>query len=281
MEKQPSIEDVKNFWENNPLFSGESQYEVGSKLFFEEHRQIVLEDCFAGRIPDELFIPENLAKDARILDLGCGCGFWTVELQKKGGGYKNFYAADLTQKALELTRKRLELYGLNANLSIQNAEKMNYQDGFFEHLNCQGVIHHTPNMSAAIKEIARVLKKDDTAYISVYYKNLLIKNWHYFAWAGKILYKVRVRLKGRGREGILLATTPEEMVRMFDGKENPVGKAYSIDEVFRLIDPYFTIEKTYLGYFPKRILPFKLSAPLHKFLLKNLGFLLYLNLRKK
>ena len=79
-----NIDDVKNFWENNPLFSGESNFETGSKEFFNEHRKVYLEDVFANNFREELFMPK-LNKDAKVLDLGCGVGFWTIEMLQRGG----------------------------------------------------------------------------------------------------------------------------------------------------------------------------------------------------
>lgn len=58
----------------------------------------------------------------RILDMGCGVGFRTVEFGMRGLG--NLEAADLTQKALEITKRRLEAYGAEAILAQQNIEEL-------------------------------------------------------------------------------------------------------------------------------------------------------------
>ena len=79
-----TINDVKEFWEKNPLFSGESKYEVGSKEFFDEHRNVYIDDVFAKDFPENLFIPK-LNEDAKVLALGCGVGFWTIEMLNRGG----------------------------------------------------------------------------------------------------------------------------------------------------------------------------------------------------
>ena len=44
------INEVRQFWETNPLWTGESQYKPGTKDFFEEHRQVCINDCFSGKI---------------------------------------------------------------------------------------------------------------------------------------------------------------------------------------------------------------------------------------
>jgi hypothetical protein len=53
---EKNIDDVKEFWENNPLFSGESDYEVGTKEFFEDHRRVYIDDVFAKEFPENLFL---------------------------------------------------------------------------------------------------------------------------------------------------------------------------------------------------------------------------------
>ncbi len=261
-----NIEDVKEFWEKNPLFSGESSFEPGTKEFFEEHRKVYLEDVFANNFDENLFIPK-LQDDAKILDLGCGVGFWTIEMLKRGE-YKHMYSADLTQTALDNLTKRLEYNNLHSILSIQNAEEMDYSDNLFDHINCQGVIHHTPNTEKTVQEMARVLKSGGTAYISVYYKNIFLRNWKYLRPIGKLLSRSGAKLKGRGREGIFFKDDVDEITRLYDGDQNPIGKSYSKQEAIALVEKYFDVEKVFLNF-------------LHRYLSKNMGFMIHLNLRKK
>lgn len=155
-----TVDDVRNFWENNPLWTGESKYRPGTKEFFEEQRRIIINDGFAGKMDDRIMPDEENRRN--VLDLGCGPGFWTVELGL--AGCKKITASDLTLKALELAQKRCEIYGINATLSQQNAEMLTFEDEEFSHVNCQGVIHHTPDTKACISEIARVLEDSGTAW---------------------------------------------------------------------------------------------------------------------
>jgi len=276
-----NINDVKEFWENNPLFSGESKFKTGTKEFFDEHKKVYLQDVFANNFNEKKFIP-ILNTNANVLDLGCGIGFWTIEILQRGNYNNiNMYSADLTQAALENTKKRLELYNLSSNLSIQNAENMTYNDNFFDHINCQGVIHHTPNTEKAIQEIARILKPDGTAYISVYYKNIFLRNWKSIKFIGKILSIFGAKLKGRGRENIFTKDDINEITRLYDGDKNPIGKSYSKEELKNLVDKYFYIDDIFLNFFPARSLPFKIPNILHRFLSNTMGFMIHCNLRKK
>lgn len=166
-------------------------------------------------------------------------------------------------------------------MSVQNAEKLNYQDEFFDFVNCQGVIHHTPNTQAAIKEIARVLKKGGVAHISVYYKNFFFRNWKKISFLGPWLHKLGHRFKGRERETIFLESDVNEVCRLYDGRENPIGKCYTKQEIFSLVEPYFLIENFFLFLFPARALPIQIPKFFHRFCDSHLGFMIHLNLRKK
>ena len=274
-----SLDDVRSFWEANPLWTGESSHLPGSVEFFEEHRRIYIADCFGGAF-DLRFLPSPraLGQSMRILDLGCGIGFWVCELAMRG--LNNLEAADLTEHALALTKKRLDVYGVKAQLSQQNAESMTFPDAVFDHVNCQGVIHHTPNTEATIAEIARVLKPGGTASVSVYYRNPILRLWPFLRWLGWPLVKLGAGLKGRGREKIFLESDVDEIVRLYDGAGNPLGKSYTRKQFTEMLERHFVVRETFLHFFPARSLPFKLPAFFHRWLDKHLGFMIYATLQK-
>ena len=275
-----SIDSVKNFWENNPLFTGESKEERGTKKFFEEHTQVYINDCFGGKF-DQRTIPKDL-KGKTVLDLGCGIGFWVVQISKSNP--KKIIAADLTNNALKLTQQRCALLDIkNVELINANAEELPFEDSSFDHINCQGVIHHTPNTDIAMMEIARVLKPGGTFSISVYYKNFILRSWPFIRIIGKLLTKFGGGLNGRGREKIFMQKDINEIVRYYDGADNPLGKSYSKNSFRKLItfQNDLIINDSFLHFFPFRSLPFKIPKIFHKFLDKSLGFMIYINGGKK
>ena len=274
-----TVKEVEEFWDSNPLFSDESQFEPGSEAFFAEHERVYLQDVFAGYFPEDLLIPK-LKDGARILDLGCGVGFWTI-LLKRALPNSEFYAADLTQTALDMTERRLKINGLQATLSKQNAEQMSFPKAHFDHVNCQGVIHHTPDTQAAITEIARVLRPGGTAYISVYYRNFFLRNWKLLSPIGKMIGSLGGKLKGRGRDSIFMESDVDEITRLYDGDKNPIGKSYSQHDILELVRPYFEVDRTFLNFFPARALPFRIPARLHRYLSRKNGFMIHLNMTKK
>lgn len=214
----------------------------------------------------------------KILDLGCGIGFWVCEFGLRG--LHQLHAADLTEQALDLTRKRLDVYQVSAELSQQNAEQLNFSDATFDHVNCQGVIHHTPNTAQSVAEIARVLKPGGTASVSVYHRNLILRAWPYLRWFGLPLAKLGGGLKGRGREKIFLESDIDEIVKLYDGVGNPVGKSYTKQHLVQLVQPHFEIIEIYLHFFPARALPFSIPHRIHQWLDKHLAFMIYASLRK-
>lgn len=271
-----AVEQVRNFWETNPLWTGESQHETGTKEYFEEHRDVYVKDCFAGALDPRIFPDQD--HNHRVLDLGCGPGFWTIELAKRG--CTGIMAADLTEAAIQLARRRCSIYEVEAEFSEQNAEKLTLQDGEFSHVNCLGVIHHTPNTKACAREIARVLKKGGTATISVYYRNNLLRSWPFFRYLLKPFSRGAVGLKGRGRETMLSAKSADDLVRMYDGLENPLGKCYGRKDFADLFVDSFEIKETFFHFFPARALPFPIPAALHRFLDCHMPFMIYASLKK-
>jgi 2-polyprenyl-3-methyl-5-hydroxy-6-metoxy-1,4-benzoquinol methylase len=271
-----TIEEVKSFWEAHPLWTGESQYPIGSSDFFDEHRRVVIGDTLAGEFDERLIPPPR--NRAGVLDLGCGPGFWTVELGRLG--CTDLVAADLTDAAIAMARARCTLFDVAATFCRENAESLSFESGRFAHVNCQGVIHHTPGTEACVREIARVLKRGGTASVSVYYTNVLVRMWPALQWPARCLVG-RIRLRGRGREQLLVSRTAAEMVRQYDGAANPIGKAYSRGQFVAMLSPHFIVRETFLHCFPIRALPFEVPRPLHRWLDRTFGFMIYASLIKR
>jgi 2-polyprenyl-3-methyl-5-hydroxy-6-metoxy-1,4-benzoquinol methylase len=272
-----TVDDVKEFWESNPLWAGETAHEVGSREYFLEHREVVIGDCFAGHLDKRLF-PCDEHKE-NVLDLGCGPGFWTVELAQRNCA--RVVAADLTENALEIAKKRCKHFDIAAEFACENAESLTFPDGTFSHVNCQGVIHHTPDTVRCVHEIARVLKPGGTACLSVYYRNVLLRIWPALRIVGRALHRLGGGLKGRGREGIFSESDTDEIVRLYDGGDNPIGKCYSKREWVTMLEPIFEITSVFYHFFPARALPVRVPAWVHRILDRRCPFMIYATVRKR
>lgn len=93
--------------------------------------------------------------------------------------------------------------------------------------------------------------------------------------------KLGGRLKGRGREQIYQLEDVNEIVRLYDGVDNPIGKSYSNKEFIEMLSPYFEIQDIWIYFFPARTLPFPLPKFIHKILDKSVGFMIMAKLKKR
>ncbi|MBI1318951.1 MAG: methyltransferase domain-containing protein [Candidatus Hydrogenedens sp.] len=147
-------DEVRAFWERQPCgtqkeFTG--ALERGSKAWFEqveEHRYRV-----------EPFI-HGVAQFTRhtgktMLEIGVGAG--TDHLQWARAGCR-CHGVDLTDAAIETTRRRLDLYGLRSDLRRLDAETLPFPAASFDLVYSWGVIHHSERPERIIAEIHRVLK---------------------------------------------------------------------------------------------------------------------------
>lgn len=269
----PSIDDVRRFWDSNPLFTGESLYQPGSHAFFEDHNRTYNDDVFAGTMDERIF--PDAARNGPALDLGCGIGFWLGQLSQRG--FTDLTGADLSIRSIEIARQRCDVYGINAKLVEANAEKLPFADATFTHVNCQGVVHHTTHPDAAINEIARVLRRDGTATISVYYRNFALRAWPVLRLA---LKAIPIGLSGRGREKLSSISDSDEIVRLYDGAANPIGRCYDRAEFEQLLAPLH-IEQIFFHFFPARALPVRIPRQLHRILNRALPFMIVARVRKR
>ena len=51
MKPSPTIDEVRRFWTEHPLFAGEGHSAVGDREWFLEHERVYMNDVFAGEVP--------------------------------------------------------------------------------------------------------------------------------------------------------------------------------------------------------------------------------------
>lgn len=275
---EPNISQVRAFWEQNPLFVGESKTLPGSPEFFSEHTNLVLEDCFEGAMDPRIF-PTSLKSDTpKVLDAGCGIGFWLEQFASEG--FTNLTGLDISEEGLRLARLRLNFLGHSFPLIRGDIEDMPFESNSFDHINCQGVVHHTVSPERAVAEFTRILRPGGTLGISVYYQNVFLSSFRVLRPLIRAFGRLGFGLTGRGREKILMSSTSEEVVRKFDGEDNPIGNSYSKKAFIALVNEHFVVQETFIHFFPRRVFPW-IPRFLHTFLGTRFGFMIYINARKE
>ena len=114
-----------------------------------------------------------------VLDVGCGQGIDLVRYARTGARVTGI---DLTPRHVELARRHLEAAGLAGKVVVGDAEQLPFDDDSFDRVSSNGVLHHTPDIAAALREIRRVLRPGGEARIIVYNRS----SFHY--WISQVLY---------------------------------------------------------------------------------------------
>ena len=105
------------------------------------------------------------------LDAGCGGGRTTVALLNLG--VKKAFGLDIGEGNIRDATERAEKAGLkNITFNHGSVFEMPFENDTFDFVMCQGVLHHTPDIAAGLREIQRVLKPGGHLWVYLYGKSL-------------------------------------------------------------------------------------------------------------
>ena len=119
-----------------------------------------------------------------VLDVGNGQG---IDLFHYATAGARATGIDLTPRHCELARAASRRDGPQAEVVNGDAESMPFADASFDRVSSNGVLHHTPDMPAALREVRRVLRPGGEARIIVYNRSSL----HY--WVNQVLMQGIIR----------------------------------------------------------------------------------------
>lgn len=105
------------------------------------------------RIP--LYIKVGLKDADRILDVGCGSGIVTRDLAHLSRGH--VYGIDESNDMIKVGCEVLKQYD-NVTLQVASAEKLPFEDNFFDIVTCNLVLMWSRNPQKVVCEMARVVK---------------------------------------------------------------------------------------------------------------------------
>lgn len=104
-----------------------------------------------------------------VLDYGCGpghdlIGFGTFSACKRLVG------VDVSSSSVAESRSRLALHGITAETVVLDSDvvALPFEDATFDHIHSSGVLHHTPDPLAILKELRRVLKPGGSMNVMIY-----------------------------------------------------------------------------------------------------------------
>lgn len=162
-----AIGRVKEYWDRRPCNIRHSTAPIGSRQYFDEveARKYFVESHIPG------FAEFERWRGKRVLEIGCGIGTDTVNFARKGASVSS---VDLSEKSLELARKRVQVYGLEKNVEFfaGNAEELSKVVPLetYDLIYSFGVIHHTPQPDHVLEELRRYARPGTIVKIMVYHR---------------------------------------------------------------------------------------------------------------
>ena len=191
-------ERVRAFWQEHPCGSKFSDAEIGTREFFDRVEQ--------HRYEKEWHIPAaaefESTRGLKVLEIGCGVGTDGLQFARAGATYTG---VDLTEAAVELARKNFESAGMPGQFRVSDAEKLDFPDESFDIVYSHGVLHHTPDIEAAVREIHRVLKPGGEAIVMLYHR-------------GSYNYRIGIRVLRRAGAGLLRSEGGIKIVNRLTGE---------------------------------------------------------------
>jgi SAM-dependent methyltransferase len=165
-----SVASVARYWDGHTLgkqYVRDASIEVGSPQFFDHIRPWMNPYKFPEIMP-RIDREAGRLRGLKLLEVGCGMGFDSVEFLKRG---VRVTATDLTPTAVALARRHFEVeHVVPDDVRVENLLQLSFADESFDAVWACGVVHHTGDCRRALKEIWRVLRPGGTAIISHFYR---------------------------------------------------------------------------------------------------------------
>jgi SAM-dependent methyltransferase len=249
---RPSENDIEAFWQANPC--GE---EIAGGLsrdyleFFDRY------DAYRYRAEGHILrcLDGIALRGMRVLEIGLGQGADSEQLIRRGAIWSGL---DLTAEACKRTELRLKLKGLPYERVVKgSALAIDFPDDTFDLVFSHGVLHHIPDIRAASREIARVLRPGGELVAMLYARHSLnywlsicavrrlglIGMYATGLAPAKPIYRRHLELARK--VGLWRYLGMDNFIhRSTDGPDNPYSKVYDLRRV-REDFPDFTVSRAY------------------------------------
>ncbi len=293
------LKTVHNFWNTEACGKHFVENCQDEREFYEKLREYRYRTEW--HIP--LLVPFAEAKGKKVLEIGIGHGADGAMFAANGGIYTG---VDLTDAALEASKRHFMVLGLTGTFRKENAEALSFPDESFDLVYSHGVLHHTPDTQAAIDEVFRVLKPGGEAIVMLYHKGSFNYHVRILAWMRlRLLWKILTRAgrwksdRSKAADAVLEGVRGNQSNRVWeihyrnfltrgwgylkaknfvhhcaDGPECPIAHAFSKREVSKLFNRFQEVRMA-VAHFPvKRYFRwFPLKA--EQFLASHLGWYLF------
>jgi SAM-dependent methyltransferase len=179
-----------------------------------------------NEIPFDPLVDFAALADQDVLEIGVGNGSHAQLLSSRADSYTGI---DLTDNAVNATTQRLNCFGIDANISRMDAERLEFPDNSFDLVWSWGVIHHSADTRRILSEIARVLRPGGRCITMVYHRSF----WFYYIYRGLIpgLFKFKFF------RGMSLTQVVES------GTDGAIARFYTIPDWKKLVSEFMDVER--------------------------------------
>jgi ubiquinone/menaquinone biosynthesis C-methylase UbiE len=152
-----SAEDVEKAWHDTKL--AQVLYHDWEATTYDEKWSISFDERCIDYARDRF---EHVAGNAgwpyrKALELGCGTGFFTLNL-KLAGVLDEGHVTDLSPGMVEVAQRNARSLGFEVHGRVADAEHLPYDDNSFDLVVGHAVLHHIPDVELSLREVLRVLK---------------------------------------------------------------------------------------------------------------------------
>lgn len=221
---------IRSYWDDKQTGLWYSKKQEGTKEYYDEVEQKRY-STYYPYIPKIVEFEKYRGK--KVLEIGVGMGIDLKQFVQNGA---DTYGIDLTDGAIERTRRLLQIYGLNANLQVMDAESLKFPDNNFDLVYSFGVLHHTPKTQEAIDEVHRVLKPNGEAIMMLY-----SKSWQH--------YIIRVCIAGI-LGGELRRMSMQDLISKYSEAYGfaPLTKLYHRSEIKKMFEKFSNVNISHYHY---------------------------------
>ena len=167
---------VQDQWNRHPIGSQHARasqpHTIDWFMEIERHRY----GAYAPWMADVMEFAQHGGHD--VLEIGGGVGTDLAQFAANGARVTDI---DLAEGHLRLAAENFRLRGLNGTFIHHDAESLPFEDETFDVVYSNGVLHHTPNTVAVVREIHRVLRPGGHAIVMLYAENSL-HYWRKLVW---------------------------------------------------------------------------------------------------
>jgi SAM-dependent methyltransferase len=217
---------VAAFWDRQPCGGFATQAPVGGRVFFEE----VARHRYTAQPFMRALVGFEQCAGQRVLEVGCGLG---TDLRQFAVAGARVVGVELSARSAQLARQHFAIFETPGAIVNGDAEHLPFADASFDVVYSFGVLHHTPNTLEAIGECYRVLRPGGRVLVMLYNRR---------SWQVVVEPHLHALLHWmRGQRMLTGGVDPDEVVRRYDGPGNPLGKAYTPDQVRRMLDSFVDV----------------------------------------